>query len=69
MREKHEKRIRSQRIRIKGRTGKFAFGGWLAPDCRSYLRVEDALTKRIDWIDGYALYRLAKAIVRRWEGQ
>jgi hypothetical protein len=60
-------RVRSQRIRIKGSTGKLEFGGWI---CRhSYLRVEDPMTGKTDWIDGAPLYRLAKAIVRRFEAK
>lgn len=62
-------RIRSQKIRLKGHRNLFKFGGWLSDRRRTYLRVEDLDTKKVDWIDGYALYRLSKAVVRRWEAR
>ena len=61
-------RIHSQRVRVKSETGKIRIGGWISPERRSYLRFEVASDPTvIDFLDGYSLYRLAKAIVRRWE--
>ena len=62
------KKIRSQKIRIKGVTGKMEFGGWLSGRS-TYLRVQKAGDTECDYLDGVKLYRLAKAIVRRFEGQ
>lgn len=61
-------KVRSQKIRIKGVTGKYEFGGWLAGRS-TYLRVQKAGANDCDYLDGVRLYRLAKAIVRRFEAK
>ena len=63
-----KRRIRTQPIRIKGSTGKYEFGGWLSGR-HTYLRVQKPGASDCDYIDGIKLYRLAKAIVRRFDGQ
>ena len=59
---------RIQKIRVKGCRQSLTFGGWLSGR-NTYLRVHDPVTKNTDWIDGQSLYRLAKAIVRRFESE
>lgn len=61
-------RVRAQKIRLSGYTQKLKFGGWLNGR-HTYLRVEDPTNGITDWVEGYALYRFAKAVVRRWENQ
>lgn len=57
-----------QRIRVRGQRRKLKFSGWLSGR-ESYLRVEDPISKSVDWLNGASLYRLAKAIVRQFDAE
>jgi hypothetical protein len=59
--------MKSQRIRLKSVKGNVEVGGWLSgKDTYIWLR---GVNTEPDYIEGYLLYRLAKAIVRRWEAK
>lgn len=62
-----QRKPRNQKIRARTAHGKIEVGGWLAGK-QSYLRMQ-ASGPAVDWISAPALYRLAKAIVRRYEAQ
>lgn len=59
--------MRSQRIRTSAdqSTNDVKIGGWLNGK-QTYLRVE--IDRRVAIISGQSLYRLAKAIVRQFDG-
>lgn len=48
--------------------GKLRLSGWLEGRA-TYLRLEDKEDSFLGSLNGRSLYRLAKAIVRQWEGK
>jgi hypothetical protein len=58
---------RTQRIRAKTSLKNLKLSGWLAGR-ETYLRLE-TVDGKIDFIDGQTLYRLAKAVITRFEAE
>lgn len=59
-------RVDKDIIRTKPAEGPIKIGGWLSGE-RTYLRIADKDDRFLGSVSGQKLYRLAKAIVRRFE--